>query len=285
MILEHEIPRGSKLYFGRNAKLKRHIESQASEILYSHGFEEIVTPLFSYLHHHEHQNEKGLLRLSNETNHQIILRHDSTPDVTRIITKRLGRSTNHRKWFYVQPVFHYPTEETHQIGAEILGQQNSDEILRLAVEIFDRLNLQPLLQLSNIQIPLKASEILGLDLHLFVESNIEAIQNCPATWLQTLLYAETAADLEAVKQQAPEAINREIDVLLAAAKGLNYPHTVFAPLFYTRMDYYEGLFFRFFEHNETVLMGGNYESESLDSCGLALYTDAVIEMIMNKEAM
>ena len=46
MILEHEIPNGTKLYFGNSAKVKRSIENIASEILYDNGFEEIVTPVF-----------------------------------------------------------------------------------------------------------------------------------------------------------------------------------------------------------------------------------------------
>jgi len=46
MIFEHEIPTGSKLYFGESAKIKRNIESIASEMLSQRGFEEIVTPLF-----------------------------------------------------------------------------------------------------------------------------------------------------------------------------------------------------------------------------------------------
>ena len=37
MILEHEIPNGSKLYFGKAAKFKREIESIASTILDSNG--------------------------------------------------------------------------------------------------------------------------------------------------------------------------------------------------------------------------------------------------------
>ncbi len=33
MIFEHEIPSGSRLYFGQSAKIKREIESIASETL------------------------------------------------------------------------------------------------------------------------------------------------------------------------------------------------------------------------------------------------------------
>ena len=58
MIYEHEIPTGSKLYFGESAKLKRRLEHVASELLYEAGFEEIVTPFFSY-HQHQHIDEKS----------------------------------------------------------------------------------------------------------------------------------------------------------------------------------------------------------------------------------
>ena len=52
MIYEHEIPTGSKLYFGESAKLKRSLEHAASTLFYEADFEEIVTPFFSY---HQHQ--------------------------------------------------------------------------------------------------------------------------------------------------------------------------------------------------------------------------------------
>ena len=31
----------------------------------------------------------------------------SEKEIVRIITKRLGRSTEHKKWFYIQPTFKY----------------------------------------------------------------------------------------------------------------------------------------------------------------------------------
>lgn len=43
---EHEIPNGSKLYFGKSANVKRDIESVASAILKQYKFDEIVTPFF-----------------------------------------------------------------------------------------------------------------------------------------------------------------------------------------------------------------------------------------------
>ena len=60
MILEHEIPNGSKLYFGESAKVKRRIENIASEILDADGYEEIVTPIFSYHQHLASRMRKNL---------------------------------------------------------------------------------------------------------------------------------------------------------------------------------------------------------------------------------
>jgi len=99
MIFEHEIPSGSRLYFGKSAKLKRKIENVAGEILESLGFEEIVTPIFSYHQHESFSDLKPLIRLNDQANQKVTLRADSTVDVVRIVTKRLGRSMESKKWF------------------------------------------------------------------------------------------------------------------------------------------------------------------------------------------
>ncbi len=39
-------PTGTKLYFGKTAKIKRNIEAVASDVLYEAGYEELITPLF-----------------------------------------------------------------------------------------------------------------------------------------------------------------------------------------------------------------------------------------------
>lgn len=283
MVLEHEIPHGSKLYFGQSAKLKRDIEEKASKLLGESGFEEIVTPLFSYLQQHNLQDDKGVLKLSNETNHQIILRSDSTPDITRIITNRLGRSTSHKKWFYIQPVFQYPTEEIYQIGAEHLGSTDSAAILKMGIDLFRLLGLSPLLQLSNIQIPKLCAEELGISLDILKSTNIEQLETIQAPWLHTLLYSEDAEGLKKAKAQTPHHIAQEIDKLLELAASLNYERLVFAPLYYAKMEYYDGIYFRMIENNDTLMTGGNYATGSMESCGLAFYTDTLIDLLLKKD--
>ncbi len=97
MIFEHEIPTGSRLYFGKRAKAKRELENKASVFLQNAGFEEILTPNFSYTGHQSIDEDKDLITLSDEENNSLALRADSTLDVVRIISKRLGRTTEHKK--------------------------------------------------------------------------------------------------------------------------------------------------------------------------------------------
>ena len=116
MIFEHEIPLGSKLYFGESAKIKREIEFVSAELLDNLGFEEIVTPLFSYHQRECFDSSKSLVRLNDEENNEVTLRADSTIDVVRIVTKRLGRSTESKKWFIQLPAANPPPCPDKVIG-------------------------------------------------------------------------------------------------------------------------------------------------------------------------
>ena len=171
MILEHEIPQGTKLYFGPSAKIKRRIENLICEICYQNDFEEILTPFFVYLDHQKDFSD--IIRLTSENNHQISLRRDTTIDAIRIITKRLGRSTNQKKWFYIQPVFAYPTYEIYQVGAECFDINEMPKILQMSIEIIKKLGLEPILQLSNAKIPKLCADDLGIDLRVFQKMCVE----------------------------------------------------------------------------------------------------------------
>ena len=188
MILEHEIPNGSKLYFGKSAKVKREIEKIASDILDENGFEEIVTPIFSYHQHKSIADEKELVRVNDAKNNSISLRADSTIDVVRIIEKRLGRNTEQKKWFYVQPVITYPTTEQYQVGVEFMGEKKLSSVLNIAIDIFDRLDVAPLVQISNMKIPNILADMFDeLNIDDFRHLNIEKFLNLKIDWLDKLI--------------------------------------------------------------------------------------------------
>ena len=280
MILEHEIPQGSKLYFADSAKLKRHIESVASDLLDRNGFEEIVTPLFSYHQHHSIADEKELIRVNDEKNHNISLRADSTVDVVRLIQKRLGRNTEQKKWFYIQPVFTYPTNEQYQVGVESIGDENLTGVVNLAVEILKQLELRPLLQISNIKIPQLLTEMFEeLTLDDFRHINIDKIFSLDVEWLTKLVYLQHREQLDEVIAITPEAIKKELEKLKNLAEGIGYDNLVIAPMYYAKMLYYHELFFRIIENNEVYARGGEYKVDEQTSVGFAIYTDELIEKI------
>jgi len=276
MIYEHEIPSQSRLYFGKSAKLKRDIETIASDILYQEHYEEIATPVFSY-HQHDSIKEEELIRFSDSSNHIISLRADSTLDIVRIITTRLGKSSDQKKWFYIQSVYKFPTLEVNQIGVEEI--ENSDLSLSIndSAKILNALKLKPLLQISNINIPRLIAKELDLSLDLFKNANLEEILKLNIQWLSQLAYLQKVSDIDALIAEVPELLKEELMKIKLLSEAIHYPDIVIAPLYYAKMQYYDNLFFRYIQNNQTLGMGGNYNHRDLNATGFALYTDKLIE--------
>ena len=276
---DHEIPNGSRLYFGKSAQLKRELENKASEILVKNGFSEILTPYFSY-HQHLSVAPQKLLKLSDPTNHELALRADSTVDVVRIVRKRL-KDDKLRRLFYVQPTFKYPSDEFYQIGAELIGEKNLPLAIKIAQEFFKEFDLMPALQLSNIEIPKKICEILNLPLEIFEKGKMETLlgQNLP--WLDATARAVSLKDVQALRTQVPEELKPCLDEILNL--GVDYDNIRVSLLYYSKMRYYDALFFRFLDAGAVYCNGGNYEIDGLKSSGFALLVDALIEKIMQKD--
>ena len=279
MIYEHEIPSQSHLYFGTSAKLKRQIETVASEILLDSGYEEILTPLLSY-HQHQSIDEKKLIKFSDEQNHTLSLRFDSTLDVVRLITKRLGRSTKNKKWFYIQPIFQYPSIQKYQVGAELIENSNLFFSINDSIKIFQKLNLSPILQISNINIPKLIAKELNVSIELFKSANLEEILNINLPWLNKLVYLRELSQIDDIITDVPQSIKQELEQIKTLAKQIKYDNLVISPLYYAKMRYYDNLFFRFFKQNHTFGMGGNYRYQNMNSSGFALYIDELIEELI-----
>ena len=279
MIFEHEIPKGSRLYFGASAKRKRVLENQVCDILEKSGFEEILTPNFSYSQHQAIANEKKLIKFSDEQNEQVSLRADSTLDVVRIITKRLGRTTTHKKWFYVQPIFTYPSKEEYQIGCEWIDHDNIADIINLTANILTALKIEPILQISNINIPKLVASELNIDIDLFKNGEIATLFKLNCEWLNKLIKVKDIASLENVINIVPISIKAQLEKLLSKAKEVKYSNIIIAPLYYGSLRYYDGIYYRVINENLTLCNGGMYSSEGISSLGFALYTDNLLKIL------
>lgn len=282
MIFEHEIPTGSKLYFGQSAKLKRDIENKASLFLQNEGFEEIVTPTLSYSQHQSIDDTKELITLSDESNNTVALRADSTLDVVRIITKRLGRATEHKKWFYIQPVFTYPANETYQIGVESIEADNISDIINLNCALLNNLDCSALVQIANINIPLIISKEWDIDIELFRNGEIGALFDKNLPWLTKLIGVKTAAELDGIMDIIPEVLKNQCRKLIDIADQVKYENVNISPIYYSAMKYYDDLYYRVIDGNFTIAKGGGYKSNGINSLGFAIYTDNLIKVKSKK---
>jgi len=280
MIFEHEIPSGSRLYFGQSARIKREIESIASETLYGLGFEEIVTPLFSYHQHECFDDQKPLVRLNDEENHEVTLRADSTADVVRIVTKRLGRSTESKKWFYIQPTVTFPTKEQYQIGAEVIDG-TFEKIAKTTTTLLAQIGAEPVMQIANIRIPHLLNEKHGVSLDVLKSMNIEQIMAADLPWIEQLVRINSVNDLNDLSV-FPDDIKAELEKIKEATQKVAYSNMVISPLYYAKMRYYDSLTFRMFENNSLLAMGGIYTIDGVEAAGFALYTDECISKKMNR---
>ena len=207
------------------------------------------------------------------------LRADSTLDVVRIITKRLGRTTSHKKWFYVQPVFTYPSNEDYQIGCEWIDHDNITDIINLTAKIVTALDIKPVLQISNINIPQLVARELDLDIALFKNGEISQLFELNVDWLNALIRVKNSDDLQAALQLAPQSIKVELEKLQNSVDKVDYSNIVIAPLYHGSMKYYDDVYYRVISDNLTLCKGGSYKSEGMNSLGFALYSDNLLKVL------
>ena len=279
MIFEHEIPNGSRLYFGKTAKIKRTLENNSSNFLEEAGFEEVVTPNFSYSGHQSIDDEKALITLSDEENNSLALRADSTLDVVRIISKRLGRATLHKKWFYIQPVFTYPANESYQIGAEWIGHDKISDMINLNCDLLQKLEIESLVQIANINIPMIISKEYGISIELFKNGEIGALFDLKLDWLTKLISVRTAECLEKILDILPKCLEEECKKLISIAKEIKYENVNVSPIYYSAMKYYDDIYYRVINENLTIAKGGGYKSDGINSLGFAVYTDNLLKVM------
>ncbi|MCI6988873.1 MAG: ATP phosphoribosyltransferase regulatory subunit [Campylobacter sp.] len=276
----YEIPKGSKLYYNGSANLKREFENHACKVLLGREFKEILTPYLSY-HQYLSVDFEDSINFTDAQNHSLSLRADSTVDVVRIVRRRL-KDESAKRVFYIQPVFKYPSKETHQIGAELIGENELELCISAVSEIFDEFDLSPNVQISNIEIPHIICEIFGIDMDVFKDGfQVEVLRKRKIKWLDELLRLTKLQDLQSVLDIVPDKIKKPLSDMGELASVLKDSAKVYlAPLYYSKMRYYDKLFFRFFERNRIYCSGGAYELDGLSSSGFGIVTDNVIEKIL-----
>jgi hypothetical protein len=166
---------------------------------------------------------------------------------------------------------------------ENIGSENLDEMANLSMEILKRFDINPLLQISNIKIPKILSEQFSeLELDDFKHINIDKILSLNIDWLKKLVYLQYENQLDELIEIVPKYLKNELIKLKNFVKNVSYENLVIAPLYYSKMLYYEELFFRVIENNSVYARGGEYKVDNQTSVGFAIYTDELLERVGKK---
>lgn len=276
MILKHDIPDGSRLYFEDNAKLKREIENNASNILEKLNFSEIVLPSFSYYQYQCSDNKNDIIKISNEENTDLSLKKDSTLDVLRLVSHRVHKNTNSKKWYYTQAEFKYPSNEYYKIGAEYIDSDDLPYIINTMIQICKNYYNAPTLQISNINIIHIICDKYNIDIEKIKDKNYAYLFNLEHEEVQLLLAISSVEDLEDLSKYSKE-VREELLKIKEVISKVSYDDSVIEIFFYPEMTYYSSVFFRFFDKNTLLSNGGIYEDNHIISSGFAIYVDNLID--------
>lgn len=150
------IPAGMRYYIGAEARLRRTIEDAAMSVFESWSYEEVITPSVDYYDLFEHgmgpaEAQRGF-RFTDSDGRLLALRPDVTSSVARVAATLLADRPRPLRFCYAAPVFKQQPQshaewrrENTQLGCELIGTGGTPadlEVLRLAAEILERLNLK-----------------------------------------------------------------------------------------------------------------------------------------------
>ena len=159
-----------------------------------------------------------------------------------------------------------------------MGEKKLSSVMNIAIDIFDKLEVKPLVQISNIKIPELLVEMFDeLTIEDFKHINIEKFLNLKVEWLEKLVYLQYIEQIDEVMSISPKEIQTELQKMKDLCSEMSCENSVLAPMYYAKMLYYDELFFRIIKENEVYARGGRYKNEELTSVGFAIYTDAVCE--------
>jgi len=161
-----------------------------------------------------------------------------------------------------------------------MGEKKLSSVMSIAVDILNKLDANPLIQISNIKIPEILVEMFDeLSIDDFRHINIDKFLSLNVDWLNKLVYLQHIEQIDELLEVVPKSIEVEILKMKELCSEMSCENSVLAPMYYAKMLYYDELFFRVIDKNEVYARGGRYNSAELTSVGFAIYTDALCEAL------
>jgi ATP phosphoribosyltransferase regulatory subunit len=173
------IPGGMRYYFGREARLRRAVETAAMSVFDGWGYEEIATPTVDYYALFErgmgHVEARRSFRFTDTDGRLLALRPDVTSSVARAAATLFAGAPRPLRFCYAATVFRQRPRshaewrrQGRQLGCELIGSGRADadlEVLAIAAEVLGRLGLggSYRVTLNHVGVFNGVAEQLGLD--------------------------------------------------------------------------------------------------------------------------
>ena len=133
------------------------------------------------------------------------------------------------------------------------------------------------------EIPKIICELLNLPISTFENGRLEVLLDLNLSWLNRLAVISSDADLDAAIAEVPERLREPLKAMRKLGGECSWVKKIYAPLYYSKMRYYDKLFFRFLCDNSILASGGSYEIEGRACVGFAVFTDALTQILTKKD--
>jgi len=149
------IPGGMRYYFGREARLRRAVETAVMSVFDGWGYEEIAAPAVDYYALFErgmgHEEARRSFRFTDTDGRLLALRPDVTSAVARAAATLFAQVPRPLRLCYAASVFRQRPRshaewkrQVRQLGCELIGSGGDEadlEVLLIAAEVLERLGL------------------------------------------------------------------------------------------------------------------------------------------------
>jgi len=317
-----------RYYIGAEARLRRTVEDVAMSVFEGRNYEEVITPSVDYYDLFEQgmgprEAERGF-RFTDNDGRLLALRPDVTSSVARMAATLLSERPRPLRFCYAAPVFRQQAQshaewrrENTQLGCELIGAGGTAadlEVLRLAVEILSRLNLESsyCITINNVEIFNGVAAKLNLETPAR-EQLRRLIDTREAAELQRFLQSYAGDEARAFSQ--PTKLTGKREVIRNARELITNSRSVAAldsleelwneiesvglhDAFeidlgdVSSLDYYTGLSLKIFVHGAgtSVGRGGRYDGLTASfgraepAVGFVLNLDALTDVLGRKDS-
>ncbi|MCL2633351.1 MAG: ATP phosphoribosyltransferase regulatory subunit [Oscillospiraceae bacterium] len=287
-------PEGTRDLLFEECTARREIETKLMELFKNNGYSEVITPFLEFYDVFDFKQET-MYKLTDSKGRLMVIRPDSTIPIIRLAQTRLKDLPRPLKLCYNQTIYRANPKESGrddeiaQTGIEFIGNGDDCEILTLAIQVLELLNVNYRFEIGDCRI-----------FNALIEK--ENINKEQAEELRQLIenknYPELTAKAPASIAQLPKLFGGveifdsvgancvrplELEPLKEICDRLN-KRTQFAPTIDLGLTdthgYYTGILFNGYAEGfgKPILSGGRYRINNTEGIGFAVNVTAIAEL-------